>query len=110
MMKSKQMILGVALPNNFGAHPAAWRMPHIDPQTYSDLSVTIEHVQAAERGGFDFVFMPDRLYMHGDVAVTPPVFNIDTIISLAAVVHATTRIGLVTTASTSFTEPYLLAR
>jgi FMN-dependent oxidoreductase (nitrilotriacetate monooxygenase family) len=109
-MKSKQMILGVALPNNFGAHPAAWRMPHIDPQTFTDLSVTIKHVQAAERGGFDFVFMPDRLYMHGDIAVTPPVFNIDPLISLAAVVHATKRIGLVATASTSFTEPYLLAR
>lgn len=109
-MNSKQMILGVALPNNFGAHPAAWRMPHIDPQTYTDLSVTIDHVQAAERGRFDFVFMPDRLYMHGDVAVTPPVFNIDPIITLAAVVHATKRIGLVATASTSFTEPYLLAR
>lgn len=109
-MNSKHMILGVALPNNFGAHPAAWRMPHIDPKSYTDLSVTIEHVQAAERGGLDFVFMPDRLYMHGDLRVAPPVFNIDPLITLATVVHATKRIGLVATASTSFTEPYLLAR
>lgn len=104
------MILGVAIPNNFGAHPAAWRMPHVDPKDYTNLDVTVKHVQTAERGGLDFVFMPDRLYMHGDLAVAPPVFNIDPIISLAAVVHATKWIGLVSTASTSFTEPYLLAR
>ena len=93
-MPAKQMILGVALPNNFGAHPAAWRMPHVDPRDYTDIAVTIKHVQAAERGGLHFIFMPDRLYMHGDVTVTPAVFNIDPIISLAAVVHPTNALRL----------------
>lgn len=37
-------------------------------------------------------------------------FNMDPIITLSAVAQATNRIGLMDTASTSFTEPYLLAR
>ncbi len=104
------MILGMGLTNNFGAHPAAWRMPHVDPQAYTDIDVTVEHVRTAERGGVQFVFIPDRLFLHGDLAASNPLFNMDPIVTLSAVAQATDRIGLIATASTSFTEPYLLAR
>jgi FMN-dependent oxidoreductase (nitrilotriacetate monooxygenase family) len=109
-MKSEHMVLGIALTNNFGAHPAAWRMPHVDPQSYTDIDVTAEQARTAERGGLQFVFIADRLFLHGDLAASNPLFNMDPIVTLAAVAQATTRIGLVATASTSFTEPYLLAR
>lgn len=109
-MTDGRMILGIALTNNFGAHPAAWRMPHVDPGAYTDIDVTAEHAQTAERGGFHFVFIADRLFLHGDLAMANPLFNMDPIITLAAVARATERIGLIATASTSFTEPYLLAR
>ncbi len=109
-MKSKHLVLGMALTNNFGVHPAAWRMPHADPRAYTDIQVTVEQARTAERGGLDFVFLADRLYQHGDPATAPSVFNMDPLITLAALAQATDRIGLVATASTSFTEPYLLAR
>ena len=109
-MKSKHMVMGVALTNNFGVHPAAWRLPHADPGAYTDIQVTVEQARTAERGGLDFIFLADRLYQHGDPATAPSVFNLDPLITLAAVAQATDRIGLVATASTSFTEPYLLAR
>ncbi|MCY8231666.1 NtaA/DmoA family FMN-dependent monooxygenase [Priestia endophytica] len=109
-MKNKHMLLGVALGNNFGLHPAAWRMPHVDPGSYTNIDATVEQARTAERGGLQFVFLPDRLFMHGDLPTSPSVFNIDPIITLSAVAQATERIGLMGTASTSFTEPYLLAR
>ena len=109
-MTNDHMILGLALTNNFGAHPAAWRMHHVDPGAYTDIDVTAKHAQTAERGGLDFVFIADRLFLTGNLAASNPLFNMDPIVTLAAVARATERIGLVATASTSFTEPYLLAR
>lgn len=104
------MILGVGLANNFGMHPATWRMPHVDPGAYTDINATVEQAQTAERGGLHFIFLADRLFLHGDVSTAPPLFNIDPIITLSALSQVTSRIGLIGTASTSFTEPYLLAR
>jgi FMN-dependent oxidoreductase (nitrilotriacetate monooxygenase family) len=109
-MTTARMILGTFLGNNFGAHAGTWRMPHVDPGAYTSIEATIAQAQAAERGGLAFVFLPDRLFLTGDLATAPPMFNIDPIITLAALSQATDRIGLVGTASTSFTEPYLLAR
>ncbi|MEK4439226.1 NtaA/DmoA family FMN-dependent monooxygenase [Paenibacillus sp. FSL K6-2862] len=109
-MKNKHMILGVGLGNNFGNHPATWRMPHVDPGSYTNIDVTVEQAKAAERGGLHFVFVADRLFMIGDLATSPPLMNMDPIITLSALAQATERIGLIGTASTSFTEPYLLAR
>ncbi|MFE0420862.1 LLM class flavin-dependent oxidoreductase, partial [Streptomyces tendae] len=109
-MKNKHMILGVSLGNNFGVHPAVWRLPHVDPGSLTNIDATVEQARTAERGGLQFVFLPDRLFMHGDLATSPSIFNIDPIITLSAVAQATERIGLMGTASTSFTEPYLLAR
>ena len=109
-MTSPRMILGTFLGNNFGVHTGAWRMPHVDPGAYTSIEATVAQAQAAERGGFHFIFLPDRLFLTGDLVASPPTFNIDPIITLSAVSQATKQIGLVATASTSFTEPYLLAR
>ncbi|MEK5056841.1 NtaA/DmoA family FMN-dependent monooxygenase [Paenibacillus sp. FSL H7-0326] len=109
-MKNKHMILGVTLGNNFGTHPATWRMPHVDPRSYTNIDATVEQARTAERGGLQFVFLPDRLFLNGDLSTAPSMFNLDPIITLSAVAQATERIGLMGTASTSFTEPYLLAR
>ncbi len=104
------MILGLVLGNNFGNNPVTWRMPHIDPGSFTNINATIEQARTAERGGMQFIFLPDRLFMVGNMAMSPPMFNMDPIITLSAVAHATKRIGLIGTASTSFTEPYILAR
>jgi FMN-dependent oxidoreductase (nitrilotriacetate monooxygenase family) len=109
-MKNSHMILGLALSNNYGAHPATWRMPHVDAGAYTSIEAAVKQAQAGERGGFQFAFLADRLFMYGDLTEAPPLFGLDPIITLSALTQATTRIGLVGTASTSFTEPYLLAR
>lgn len=109
-MKSDKMIIGVVFGNNFGVHPGTWRMPHVDPASYTNIDATVEQARKAERGGLQFVFLPDRLFLRDDLATSAPTFNMDPIITLAALAQGTERIGLIGTASTSFTEPYLLAR
>lgn len=109
-MNPQPMILGALLGNNFGVHPGAWRLPGIDPTSYTSIEATLTQARAAERGGFEFIFLADRLYMYGDLTTSAPRFNMDPIITMASIAQGTERIGLVGTASSSFTEPYLLAR
>lgn len=109
-MKHKKMIIGALLGNNFGVHPGTWRMPHVDPNSFTNIDATLKQAQAAERGGLHLIFLPDRLFLADDLATSAPSFNLDPVITMAALVQGTRQIGLVGTASTSFTEPYLLAR
>lgn len=109
-MRDKQMILGLALGESYGVHPGAWRMPGVDPSAYTNVDVPVRSAQAGERGGLDFIFYPDRVFLHGDLASGPPMFSMEPLIVLTAVARETKRIGLVASASTSFNEPYTLAR
>lgn len=98
-----------------GAHPASW----MQTGTPDDASTSIEHFIAmarlAERGCFDIFFIADtpaartdNLYAWSRFPMFMNVFEPLTLLSALAV--ATTHIGLGATASTSFMEPYNLAR
>jgi FMN-dependent oxidoreductase (nitrilotriacetate monooxygenase family) len=92
-----------------GHHEAAWRHPKSSPLALTDISYIVELAQKAEAGRFDSIFLADVLGLWNDVASTP--FNwLEPITSLAAVAMATKRIGLIATCSTTYTEPYNLAR
>ncbi|WP_432348648.1 LLM class flavin-dependent oxidoreductase (plasmid) [Shinella yambaruensis] len=113
-MSSRKIVLGTILYPS-GHHVAAWR----HPSTRADANITAAHyidaARAAEAAGFEIAFISDRLgvpksraealrrvdeWSHGFEALT----------LAAAVATATTRIGVVATASTTFNEPYNLAR
>ena len=104
------MLIGTAYSGPYGIHPGAWRAPWAKPDAYTDIDVAIRSAQAAERGGLDYVFYPDRVFIWGDLESGPPIVSMDPLMTLAAVAPATRRIGLVTSASTSFMEPYAIAR
>ena len=92
-----------------GHHEAAWRHPNSSPLPLTDIRYTVELAQKAEAGQFDSIFLADVLGLWNDVESTP--FNwLEPITSLAAVAMATQRIGLIATCSTTYTEPYNLAR
>jgi FMN-dependent oxidoreductase (nitrilotriacetate monooxygenase family) len=57
-----------------------------------------------------YLFFPDRVFIWGDLESRPPIVTMEPTLTLAAIAPATRRIGLVTTLSTSFVEPYTLAR
>ena len=109
-MASRQMILGMALTAGYGTLAGAWRAPHVDPGNYADISANIRYAQAAERGGFAFLFTPDFPILRGGED-TRGIDNIsDPMMELAAISQATSRIGFIATGSTTFQEPFNTAR
>ena len=92
-----------------GHHEAAWRHPKSSALPLTDIRYTVELAQKAEAGLFDSIFLADVLGLWNDVESTP--FNwLEPITALAAVAMTTSRIGLIATCSTTYTEPYNLAR
>jgi FMN-dependent oxidoreductase (nitrilotriacetate monooxygenase family) len=109
-MSDKPMLLGAVLGTTYGSHPGAWRMPWADPDAYTDVQTHVRTAQSAERGGLDYLFYPDRVFIWGDLESGPPIVSIDPVMLLAAVAATTERVGLVPSLSTSFNEPYSAAR
>jgi FMN-dependent oxidoreductase (nitrilotriacetate monooxygenase family) len=92
-----------------GHHEAAWRHPRTDPRRVTDLRHFQELARTAERGTLDSVFLADSL------AVGPAVrHNIQAVFEpltlLAALAAVTTHVGLIATVSTSYHEPFNIAR
>jgi FMN-dependent oxidoreductase (nitrilotriacetate monooxygenase family) len=92
-----------------GHHEAAWRHPTGSPLPLTDIRYYQDLAQRAEAALFDSVFFADQLALGGDVAQAPRTW-LEPITVLAAIAVATSRIGLVATASTTYTEPFNLAR
>jgi FMN-dependent oxidoreductase (nitrilotriacetate monooxygenase family) len=92
-----------------GHHEASWRLPESDP--YADLDV--EHfknlARIAERGKLDSLFLADGPVLWDQVGRRPSGVLEPTLL-LTALAGATSRIGLIATASTTYNEPYNLAR
>lgn len=104
----KEMHLNLFIQSR-GHHEASWRHPGASPLPLTDIDYTVEMARKAEAGCFDSIFLADVLGLWNDVRATP--FNwLEPITTLAAVAMATRRIGLIATASTTYTEPYNLAR
>jgi FMN-dependent oxidoreductase (nitrilotriacetate monooxygenase family) len=92
-----------------GHHEASWRHPASSPLALTDICYYQELAQRAEAALFDSVFLADQLALGGDVAQAPRTW-LEPITVLAAMAVATSRIGLIATASTTYTEPFNLAR
>ncbi|WP_146845826.1 LLM class flavin-dependent oxidoreductase [Cellulomonas terrae] len=93
-----------------GHHEASWRLPESDP-TY--LSTNIAYLQrlaqTAERGKLDSIFFADGPAQSRDVG-RRPAGTLEPTVVLAAIAAVTQRIGLIATASTTYNDPYNLAR
>lgn len=108
---TRQMIIGLHLGNGYGSLPGSWRMPGVDPLSYTSFDAKVRQAQAAERGKLHFLFLPDGpSSVAADIEHESPGFNLDVMMTLAAIARGTQRIGLVATGSTTFNEPYNLAR
>jgi FMN-dependent oxidoreductase (nitrilotriacetate monooxygenase family) len=92
-----------------GHHEAAWRHPSSSPRPLTDIGYYQDLAQRAEAALFDSIFIADQLALGGDVAQAPRTW-LEPITILAAVAAATSRVGLIATASTTYTEPFNLAR
>ncbi len=98
-----------------GAHIASWRHPDNPADGAVNIQRYVEAAQAAEAAKLDLVFLADNLAWKDarveDLSRTASsTLFLEPLMSLAAVAMATRRIGLVATCSTTYTEPYNLAR
>ena len=106
----RTMILGMHLGSGYGSQGTSWRAPNVDPSNYADITAQIRYAQAAERGKFHFLFLPDFPGVTRELGTSVPQATMDPMMTLAAISQATERIGFVATGSTTFNEPYNLAR
>jgi len=98
-----------------GHHVAAWRHPSTPYGASQSMAHYAEIAGLAERGRFDMIFFADSLVSFGpdDLDVWKrgaAVSRIEPVTMLSALSVLTQNIGLVATFSTSFIEPYYVAR
>jgi FMN-dependent oxidoreductase (nitrilotriacetate monooxygenase family) len=92
-----------------GHHEASWRMPESNPLANLDVTHYQNMARIAECGKMDSMFFADSPQMWGDVGQRPAGMLEPTIL-LTAMACVTSRIGLIATASTTYNDPYNLAR
>lgn len=92
-----------------GHHEAAWRYHGTDPDRLLDIGFYQDLARRAEEAVFDAVFFADGPSLADNVRYASR-FRLEPFTWLSAVAAATERIGLIATASTTYTEPYNLAR
>ena len=113
-MAKRMMSLGV-LMHGTGSHPASWLHPATKANASTDIAHYTRMAQVAEAAKFDLFFIADtpaaRTNNLHAWSRYPMFMNVmEPVPLLSAVAMGTTRIGLGGTTSTSFSEPYNVAR
>ena len=92
-----------------GHHEAAWRLSESDPFAATEVEHYAELARIAERGKLDSLFLADSPMLWNNIGRRPS-GTLEPTLLLAALAGVTERIGLIATASTTYNEPYNLAR
>ncbi len=107
-MSDRYLKLGAIL-SGVGTTQNGWRHPDLPGDASIDIDWFCENARKAEAAKFDLVFIVDSPYITADSA--PHFLNrLEPLTLLSAVATATSHIGLVATVTTSYTEPYNVAR
>lgn len=108
MSERKQLKLGTMI-HGVGEKISDWRHPSIPADASVSFEFYKQQAQMSERGKFDFVFIADALYINEKS--NPHYLNrFEPLTILSALAAVTSRIGLVGTLSTSYSEPFSAAR
>jgi FMN-dependent oxidoreductase (nitrilotriacetate monooxygenase family) len=113
MSSSRQMHLG-AFMRPISIHTAAWRYPGAFPDANFNFKHLTRFAQKLERGKFDAFFMADHLAVLNmplqALKRSATVTSFDPMTLLPALAVVTEHLGLIATASTTYNEPYHVAR
>src|SRR5271169_4713209 len=113
MNSSRQLRLG-AFMRPVSIHTAAWRYPGAWPDANFNFKRLTRLAQTLERGKFDAFFMADHLAVLNmpvqALKRSATVTSFDPLTLLPALAVLTERLGLIATASTTYNEPYHVAR
>ncbi|UUZ80158.1 LLM class flavin-dependent oxidoreductase [Paenibacillus sp. P26] len=108
MSKQRQMRLGAVI-HGVGGSMTGWRHPDAVADASVNFGFYKENAQKAEAGKFDFVFIADGLYIT-EKSIPHFLNRFEPVTILSALAAVTSRIGLVGTLSTSYSEPFTVAR
>lgn len=112
MAELRQLRLGAFLPAA-GHHVAAWRHPAAQADGGVNLKHYVRLAQTAERAKLDAIFLADGLaaqFFSGAEGRTGYGGTFEPVTLFSALSAVTERIGFIATASTTYEDPYLLAR
>jgi len=115
-MPARRMIsLGLSM-RYLGYHAAAWRHPSADPGAASKYAHFRYIAETAEAAKFDMVFLADGIGLRtkdeppGALCRSHQTAELEPLTLLSALAPVTKHIGLVATASTTYNEPFHIAR
>ncbi|MCL6234535.1 LLM class flavin-dependent oxidoreductase [Acinetobacter sp. ANC 5579] len=114
-MSKRQIKLGAFIPTT-SQHVAGWRHPESRPQDHLNIDYAIELAKTAERGLFDAYFLADGLSVRwssaveGEKGLGDKGVGFEPVTLFAALSAVTQNIGFIATASTTYEDPYILAR
>jgi alkanesulfonate monooxygenase len=113
MSRSKQLKLG-AFMRPVAIHTGAWRYPGALPDANFNFPALKRFIQKLEQGKFDAFFMADHLAVLNmpinALKRSHTVTSFEPFTLLSALASVTEHIGLVATASTTYDQPYHIAR
>jgi alkanesulfonate monooxygenase SsuD/methylene tetrahydromethanopterin reductase-like flavin-dependent oxidoreductase (luciferase family) len=91
-----------------GYLPAAWKTPLLKKDAFVDPDYWASLGKTAERGTLDAIFLADGPLL-GDPAYDANPIRLEPTVNWGQVAAATSRVGLVATASSTFNDPFELA-
>jgi FMN-dependent oxidoreductase (nitrilotriacetate monooxygenase family) len=113
-MSEKRMLRLGAFMRPVSIHTAWWRYPGAFPDANFNFQHIKRFAQTLERGKFDAFFMADHLAVLNmpinALKRSATTTSFDPMSLLPALAAVTDRLGLIATGSTTFEEPYLVAR
>ncbi|MEK4425203.1 NtaA/DmoA family FMN-dependent monooxygenase [Solibacillus sp. FSL K6-1523] len=110
MNTRKQLLIGLTLGRRQPRVSVKDRQITLEEEYASSIKEQIEIAQQAERAKLDFLFKADYVVAHPTFMKKSKGIATDPTLLFSIISQYTEKIGLVTTASTSFVPPYLLAR
>lgn len=105
---TKQIHFG-AIVHGVGGNISGWRHPEVKANQSVSLEFYTQQAQKAEEGKFDLVFIADGLFIN-EKSIPHFLNRFEPVTVLSALAAQTKNIGLVGTISTSYSEPFTVAR
>ncbi len=107
-MSKRQLKFG-AIIHGIGGSMSTWRHPDVQADASVSFDFYKRQAQKAEEGKFDLVFIADGLFIN-EKSLPHFLNRFEPVTILSALAGVTSRIGLVGTISTSYSEPFTVSR
>jgi FMN-dependent oxidoreductase (nitrilotriacetate monooxygenase family) len=108
-MSNKRKLKFGAIIHGIGGNISGWRHPNIQADASVSLDFYTSQAKKAEEGKFDLVFIADGLHIN-EKSIPHFLNRFEPLTILSALAAVTSKIGLVGTLSTSYSEPFNVAR